>query len=85
MKRLCTIILAAATLAATAANAKDPLPPPDLAKWTTCATLEAIYPKPNCPKKFVAICLKLTSCNLASVIPLQGERCTKWRCLGPYW
>jgi len=86
MKRLTTVILAVATIAATAttaANAKDPLQPPDLKKWTTCATLEAIYPKPICPKTLVAKCLKLTTCSLGSLIAsLQGERCTKWHCDG---
>jgi hypothetical protein len=84
MKRLTTLILAVATIAATAttaANAKDPLQPPDLKKLTTCWTLDAIYPKPTCPTKVAAQCLKLTTCSLGSLVAsMQGERCTKWQC-----
>jgi hypothetical protein len=81
MKRLTTLILAFATIAATAtttANAKNPLQPPDLKKLTTCWTLEAIYPKPTCP---APQCLKLTTCSLGSLVAsMQGERCTLWQC-----
>jgi hypothetical protein len=83
MKRLTTLILAVATIAATAtaANAEDPLQPPDLKKLTTCWTLEAIYPKPICPTKVPAHCHKFTTCSLGSLVAsMQGERCTKWQC-----